>query len=54
MQEYYIIVAGLLEIAVIFTGLGFYGIVKMQRYLLLVIEYNYSIEVLLNSTKLIN
>ena len=26
MQEYYMVVAGLLKIAVIFTGLGFYGI----------------------------
>ena len=33
MQKYYIIVAGLLKIEVVFTGLGFYGIAKMQRYL---------------------
>ena len=46
----YIIAAGLLKMAVIFTGLGFYGIAKMQRYLKSVIEYDYSIEVLLNST----
>ena len=32
-QECYIIVVGLLKIAMIFTGLRFYGIVKMQRYL---------------------
>ena len=33
----------------IFTGLGFYDIAKMLRYLLSVIEYDSSIEVLLNS-----
>ena len=33
IQEYYIIVAGLHKIAVIITGLGFYGIAKMQWYL---------------------
>jgi len=33
-QEYYIvIVVGWLKIAVIFLGLGFYGIAKMQWYL---------------------
>ena len=31
MQGYYIIVVDLLEIAVIFTRIGFYGIAKMQR-----------------------
>ena len=31
-QEYYIFVAGLLKIAVIFTGLGFYSIAKIQQY----------------------
>ena len=49
MQGYYIIVVDLLEIAVIFTRIGFYGIAKMQRCLKSVIEYDYSIEVLLNS-----
>ena len=33
MYKNYIIMMGLLNIAVIFTGLGFYGVVKMQRYL---------------------
>ena len=33
IQGYYIIVADLLKIAVIFTRIGFYGIAKMQRYL---------------------
>ena len=33
IQECYIILAGLLKIAVIFTGLGFYGITKIQQYL---------------------
>ena len=46
MQECYVIVA---KIAVIFTGLGFCGIAKMQQYLYSVIEHDYSIEVLLNS-----
>ena len=32
-KKNYIIMMGLLNIAVIFTGLGFYGVVKMQRYL---------------------
>ena len=50
VQGYYMIVAGLLKITVIFTGLGFYGIAKMQQNLLSVIEYDYSIEVLLNSS----
>ena len=50
MQGYHIIVADLLKIAKIFTGIGFYGIAKMQLYLQSVIEYDYSIEVLLNST----
>jgi len=49
MQECYVIVASLFKIAVIFTGLGFYGIAKMQQYLYSVIEHDYSIEVLLNS-----
>ena len=38
MQEYYVIVVGLLKIAVIFTGLGFYGIAKMQWYLLVMCD----------------
>ena len=39
--EYYIIV--LHNIAVIFTGLSYNGIVEMKQYFLLVINYNYSI-----------
>ena len=31
------------KIEMIFTGLGFNGIAKMQRYLYLVIDYDYSI-----------
>ena len=49
MREYYMIVVGLHKTAVIFTGLGFYGIVEMQRYLQSVTECDYSIEVLFNS-----
>ena len=33
MQGYHIIVVDLLKIAVIFTGIGFYDIAKMQQYL---------------------
>ena len=33
MQGCYITVVDLFKIAVIFTGIGFYGIAKMQRYL---------------------
>ena len=33
VQEYYIIVVGFFKIAAIFTGLGFYGIAKVQQYL---------------------
>ena len=40
---------GLLKIAMIFIGLSLNGITKVQRYSKLVIDYNYSIEVLLNS-----
>ena len=32
IQEYCIIVADLLKISVIFTGLSFYDIAKMQQY----------------------
>ena len=48
-QKYYIIVVGLLKITVIFTGLSFNSIAKMQQFSQSVIEYDYSIEVLLNS-----
>ena len=36
------------NIAVIFTGLNYNGIAEMKQYLLLVIDYDYSIELLLN------
>ena len=39
MHKYDIIKAGLLKVAVIFTGLSFYSIAKMQWYLLSVIDW---------------
>ena len=41
--------SGLLKIAVMFTGLDFYTIAKMQQHSKSVIKCDYGIEVLLNS-----